>query len=476
MKKSITLLYALLLTVLGATQAHADDYYLVGERFGWTAQEEYKFSVNPGNTSEYMLSTTLEEGDEIKVMCPTTNAWYPDGNNVYVDGSHAGNVTIYFKPEYNDNWANFGGYMYIQVNSININSIYLAGDDWLAGDPWVSDVEGNKLNEVKDNIWEILVKNVPAGEHIFKFTVNGSWSNSFGINEVGTAELGVEYNATFNDFDDNISFNLEEAADLLIRLDINDFEYSTKQGAKFTILTPMDLELVDNDTEGDNLSIIEACDGELTNITLKDRTLFKDGYWNTLCLPFDVDLTDTESPLYGADVEKLAEASIEGTTLYLTFQQVTDKVKAGVPYIVKWAAASDITDPEFKNVIIKNTLVPAVFGNVSFVGSFSNSELPANDKTNLFLGADNSLFYPNTDVTLGAFRGYFHINNESLAKMIDDAVINFYDQAPTSIRYALSQNEQTANQGWYTLSGQRLGAKPAKAGIYVVNGKKIIIK
>ena len=63
----------------------------------------------------------------------------------------------------------------------------------------------------------------------------------------------------------------------------------------------------------DNTATLEDYDGKkVDSVTLSDRTLFKDGSWNTLCLPFDVDLNDasyadaaTELCLYGAEVRRL---------------------------------------------------------------------------------------------------------------------------------------------------------------------------
>jgi len=31
-------------------------------------------------------------------------------------------------------------------------------------------------------------------------------------------------------------------------------------------------------------------------------------------------------------------------------------------------------------------------------------------------------------------------------------------------------------ESWFSLDGRRLGGKPAKAGLYIRNGKKVVIK
>ena len=64
------------------------------------------------------------------------------------------------------------------------------------------------------------------------------------------------------------------------------------------------------------------------NVALKNRTLYKDGKWNTLCLPFDVTLNG--SPLEGATARSLTTAKIEGSTLDLTFGDAVTEATSSV--------------------------------------------------------------------------------------------------------------------------------------------------
>lgn len=97
----------------------ADGFYLIGP--DWTISainSNNRFGTNPANASEYMLATTLTQGQKIKVVKVENNAitnWYPDGvNNEYtVDASHAGSTTIYFQETYKSDWSGFGGYFYV---------------------------------------------------------------------------------------------------------------------------------------------------------------------------------------------------------------------------------------------------------------------------------------------------------------------------------------------------------------------------
>ena len=176
------------------------------------------------------------------------------------------------------------------------------------------------------------------------------------------------------------------------------------------ILAITSINLKDND---DNSSLIAAAAGNAPgalNVTLKGRTLYKDGKWNTLCLPFNVVLEG--SPLEGATARPLTAASITGTTLNLTFDDdAVDELVAGTPYIIKWAGGDDIVNPVFEGVTIDATDPSFTSGDtqVSFLGTYKSTTYTDEDKSILFLGADNTLYYPQSGATIGACRAYFKI-------------------------------------------------------------------
>ena len=98
-----------------------DGYYLIGPDWNIASIDpENKFEENESNPGEFMLTTTLGVGDEIKVVRvenSSITAWYPDGEHTQytVDEAHAGSKTIYFKTSYVNDWAEFGGYFYIEA-------------------------------------------------------------------------------------------------------------------------------------------------------------------------------------------------------------------------------------------------------------------------------------------------------------------------------------------------------------------------
>ena len=104
-------------------QTLADGYYLIGQK-GWDVaalDASLLFVANADQEGEFKLDVTLKENDHIKVVLVEKDAikiWYPEGevNEYVVDKKHAGNKTVYFRPEGNSEWGTFGGFIWIDAN------------------------------------------------------------------------------------------------------------------------------------------------------------------------------------------------------------------------------------------------------------------------------------------------------------------------------------------------------------------------
>ena len=92
---------------------------------------------------------------------------------------------------------------------------------------------------------------------------------------------------------------------------------------------------IDLDDTADNSTTITDFTGHTVYATLQGRTLYRNGEWNTLCLPFGVgNLSGT--PLEGATVKTLGSTNLSNDgTLTLNFEDV-NSIEAGKPYILKW--------------------------------------------------------------------------------------------------------------------------------------------
>ena len=244
------------------------------------------------------------------------------------------------------------------------------------------------------------------------------------------------------------------------------------------------LTLYDKMVNFDNAGYIAAADGEQRDVTIDGRTLYKDGEWNTLCLPFAIDdLTGT--PLEGATIMELDTDGTNGLdpvtgTLHLTFKDTT-AIAAGKPYIIKWTSkGTDITDPVFKGVTVNAaqpaevTAQSAGYGAVTFKGTYMFPWVSAYDKTQLFLTTGDKLVYPTEERRLLPFRAWFVVD-ESIANNVRGFSLDFDNgnQSVTGINGAEPLKGDTKQSAIYDLQGRRV-AQPQKGGVYIINGKKVV--
>ena len=191
------------------------------------------------------------------------------------------------------------------------------------------------------------------------------------------------------------------------------------------------------------------------NLTLK-RTTYADGDWETICLPFD--LTDTQvTTAFGAGTKIAKLNGSEGETL--KFITVT-AIEAGKPYL--FIPTNAITTVDFANVDLVPATTPVTEAGLTFTGILEPTKIAQGD---FFIAANNMLTPSDGNGTLKAFRTYF--KNEG-----GNAKVFVVDDVATGIVRADGTVETLENV--YTLSGVRVN-KPTR-GLYIINGKKTVIK
>ncbi len=248
--------------------------------------------------------------------------------------------------------------------------------------------------------------------------------------------------------------------------------------------------ILQNDSEVNSQYIAE---GKYSEVTLEGRKLYKNGNWNTLCLPFNV--TIENSPLAGADARTLTEASITegegGLTLNLDFYENEDDpittLNAGVPYIIRWLETEGtIENPTFSNVTISQ-VKPINYDNeaqgakrVRFIGTYDAMTIGGEDKSILFLGVNDDnesvLYYPNgdEDTLIGAFRAYFKIGDNDQVRDLTAFNLDFGGDKTGILN--IEGSKQSAQHGaWHSLEGVKQQGKPARKGLYIHEGRKVVI-
>lgn len=225
------------------------------------------------------------------------------------------------------------------------------------------------------------------------------------------------------------------------------------------------------DEDKDN--VVEAA--ENANVTLK-RTLYADGGWNTLCLPFS--LTDEQTKAaFGNDVELRTLASFDGKTL--TFAEAAG-ITAGVPCLIKVSKVAENNTYTFTGVSVKAIKADNdkydMDETLTFLGIYAPMDVATKfekEGNALFLGAANKFYKAKAGTTMKAFRAFFLVpastDTQALRAVIDGTTTGIDD---------LNIDTVKADGRVYNLNGQCVGysLEGLKAGIYIQNGKKVIKK
>lgn len=225
------------------------------------------------------------------------------------------------------------------------------------------------------------------------------------------------------------------------------------------------LTLADNE---DNSSTLASFNGINADVTLK-RTL-QTGGWNTFCAPFS-----TATPT-GWTVKELTGSSFNSSTgeLTLSFGDASS-IEAGKPYLVKVTA--NVVNPTFEGVTIANVTTTTETTYADFVPVMNPTPLTANDKTVLFVSGGNKLTYPNATSNINGFRAYFQLKGDAAASA-NAFAMSFDDESTgiTDIDDSQAHDVRFNSNGIYTLDGRRTEGQPTAKGIYIQNGRKVIIK
>ena len=293
----------------------------------------------------------------------------------------------------------------------------------------------------------------PDGAGNFDFSQNiGDWVTASNVRQGSHAEIDNAFNTE----------RVANAFEFQQLVDLSGIVLSNEGGS--TKVAPISYDgikpvvYVIDENEG---FVSPANDVEHATIRLK-RTLSKD-HWNTFAVPFDITTFDGEIREY---------SSLVGQTMQFT---KTDEMQAGKPYLVKPNA--DIVDPVFDDVTLSQAQATIVNkgGDYYFTAAYGPTDL-STDKHHMFLTTNGQLAYPLDDAhrQLKGMRAYIEMLNgtpaPSMAIEGDATGISTMHNSQ-----CIMHNEVYDLQGRKIVNGKSVNGK-LQRGLYIVNGKKVIIQ
>ncbi len=249
---------------------------------------------------------------------------------------------------------------------------------------------------------------------------------------------------------------------------------------------PTSLILNGDTQDSDNSDVITSYLNTTVDQVTLQRTFVGDGGWYTLCLPFALTADDIATQFQGADFQEFTGVTMNAdNTFNLEFRSVS-QTRAGVPYLVRPIKGTKITDPVFTDKLISEakpvTVVHALrtepLSEYSFTGIYNSTDLfivdPSANQTIRFVNADGTqLVRPINDGTkLKATRAYI------LLPAADTKAMIRHHEGETDGIYHLTVDSPSRHTGVYDLGGRYLGpsAEGLACGVYIVDGRKIVIK
>ena len=461
MKTKLISLAATLLLAASVNTASAE-YYLSGAFNNWNISEEYKFTNNT-------LTTTITNGPfKIVEKNNDNSVWYGPANsfgdylfNKNTTSSTLAEATSIDFPSFKFNFYNLE-YTFTITEENDTKTLSISNlDDLLIVGSFYNNWAPQRMTKQSDGSYTFDV----ALDEGAKFKIR-DFNNTFWGASSNTETHQIKY-----EWHTNISLVASGEG-------INSKDFEIVHGGNFRVVVKDGkLSLLGYTAEfDDNMSYgpISNYQNQVYDVQLEGRTLVG-GQWNTICLPFEVGNENGfgGTPLAGADVREFYDSSLDGGTLTLTFNEA-NSISPGVPYIVK--PTSTVTNPIFTGVTIESGLAPVESDIVKFIGTFAPETI--NGQNYIYLGAESKLYWPQ-NVTIGAFRAYFQlaegytVGDPTASQGIKAFNLNFGDEE-TSIKQI--NNTESATDTYFTLDGRRLNDKPATAGLYIINGKKVVIK
>ena len=260
-KKALSLLLSMMLVVTSlvvtvmSVSAAGDTYFVSGceelTGYKWatteaTCGDNVMTANGDGNYEKVFTNVAVGNGYQFKVVKNDGEEWIGIGDgyeqNFTFNVKTACDVTVTFNPTTKE--INVTGDGVDIPKDLVIDHVTAVGNgfgEWLHAKDWKLDADVNNLTETSEGskVYQITYENLDVYENYqFKFAANSSWADNWGLPESGGAPLNEWFDLTYNGQDmiiDTDEAGYDDGYDIVLTLDLSNFSYATKQGARCKI-------------------------------------------------------------------------------------------------------------------------------------------------------------------------------------------------------------------------------------------------
>ncbi len=148
-----------------------------------------------------------------------------------------------------------------------------------------------------------------------------------------------------------------------------------------------------------------------------------------------------------------------------------DEVPAGTGLYVKGTAGTYTVPVRETMMFVTNLLIGLT--------EATQVSPTSGDNTNFILanGTHGVGFYTLSQTgTIGAGKAYLSIPTSSVPAAANYIGLEFEDEEATGISEEVIEKSEKTAEAWYTVDGRKLYGEPTQKGVYIVNGRKVVIK
>ena len=232
-------------------------------------------------------------------------------------------------------------------------------------------------------------------------------------------------------------------------------------------------------TADNNSETIEANKNKKLNVRISGRTLYAN-QWNAMTLPFDINPLDFCKAVNAYAVFDV----LQETGTAMNFKITINEIPAFTPFLVKVDNQVALTDVVFNKVTVKAVDEDALTQSneaYSFVGTVDKDDYDGalwiiqpndpNGNINAIKKADEGETY-----NWVGFNAYITPKAGNTTTEAPVIIVEEADGSTTAISAIDADGVAVKAEGWYTINGVKLQSAPTEKGVYINNGKKIVVK
>ena len=211
-----------------------------------------------------------------------------------------------------------------------------------------------------------------------------------------------------------------------------------------------------------------------------------DEAWNSFVLPFEVSVAKLSQAVGYCLVNVLDKTAskVVDNKAQARFKIEMNTIPANTPFLMKTADAKNMSDVTINEVVLVEAATTPVVNNdnnIKFIPLYTRTQMKSTDRFPVNATDDVAWLVGNDEaatstdaVFLRPLASFIQVPEGATARIF----VEDFENGTTAIKELGidGTNKAYSVEGWYTLNGVKLQGVPTEKGIYINNGKKVVIK